>query len=52
MRVRRAIVAVRAMQSFASMISKRNINKVIKGAIAVLPAIPYITPAALRRSCS
>jgi hypothetical protein len=35
--------AVRAMQPRAPMISSKNINKVLKGAIAALPAIPYIT---------
>jgi len=37
------IEAVWAMHPRAAMISKKSINKVLKGAIAAMPAIPYIT---------
>jgi hypothetical protein len=35
--------AVRAMHRRAPMISTKNIDKILKGAIAAMPAIPYIT---------
>lgn len=32
------------MQSLAPMISKKSVNKMIKGVVAALPVIPFITP--------
>lgn len=42
-RQRVEIFAVRAMHPLARMISKKTLNTVLKSAIAVMPAIPYIT---------